>query len=453
MALVETWQLLVQETVDIGGLLFQQYNELGRPVLNFLHTIFNNLFYASLFVIGIISLVYLFTTLYVMLNRKEPYREKRLESFPFVTVQIPTKNELVALRCAEKCLEFDYPKDKYEILIGDDSDKPEISKQIKAFADKHGLVKVFRRAEKSGYKAGNLNNLLPRSKGEYLVLFDSDFIPPKDFVKRIIAPMVHDKSIAGVQARWMFVNTGQNIISVLGATIVGIVHHVALPFFNKRRQLSVLCGSAEAVRKDLLQKLGGWEHGSLTEDIEYALRLLENGHRIQYLPELECGSEVPHTAKDLYRQQKRWAYGVVYSLKEHFKKLFVEGKLNTEEKFLLSYFFSGYMLSIGLAAVMLFGILSILTHEPQAIDFAKFFSETGRNILVTSGLLLAGTYSLKRIGYANKIPHMVLSAFSYGLVATYHVNVGIFKALIGKPMKWFLLEKNGNRLQASTASG
>lgn len=449
MTIVESWQILAQKTVLITEPLFQEYNGLGRPVLNFMHVVFNNMFYAALFVLGFISVIYLFTTLYVILNKKNPYQEKALSSYPFVTVQIPTMNELVALRCAEKCLEFDYPKDKYEILIGDDSDKPEISAEIKAFADKHKLVKVFKRANNSGYKAGNLNNMLLHSKGEYLVLFDSDFIPSKDFLGRIVAPMVHDKSIAGVQARWTFVNANQNMVSILGATIVGIVHQVALPFFNKRRNLSVLCGSAEAVRKDLLQKLGGWEHGSLTEDIEYALRLLENGYKIQYLSDLECASEVPYTAKDLYKQQKRWAYGVVFSLREHFMKLFIRGKLNTEEKLLLSYFFSGYMLSIGLVSVLMLGILSILTYEPQAVDFAKFFTETGRNILVTSGLLLAGAYSLKRMGSLRKVPYMILSAFSYGLVVTYHVNVGIFRVFAGKPMQWFLLNKTGNQLKNS----
>jgi len=445
MALLEMWQMFSEKLATIGEPLFQFYNDIGRGVLNFLHVIFNNLFYATLFMLMTISVIYLFTTLYVILNKKEPYKEKKLNKFPFVTVQIPTKNELVAIRCAQKCLEFDYPKDKYEILIGDDSDKPEVTTQLNAFAKQNAQVKVFKRKDNSGYKAGNLNNLLLNSKGEFLVLFDSDFIPPKDFLKRIVAPMVYDKNIAGVQARWKFVNTSQNLVSVLGATIVAVFHQVALPFFNKRRRLSVLCGSAEAVRKDVLQKLGGWEHGSLTEDIEYALRLLENGYKIQYLPELECESEVPYKPGDLYRQQKRWAYGVVYSIKEHFISLFFRKKLNLEEKLLLSYIFSGYLLTVGLALVLAFGTLSIITHEPEAIDFGKFFFETGRNIAFTSGLIITGMYSLAKTGHSKKLLHMLAASFSIGLVVTYHVNVGIFRVLTGKSMPWFLLNKSGNK--------
>ncbi len=451
MAIIEGWQAFIQQVAELGEPLFQQYNEIGRPVLDFLHVIFNDAFYMMLALLATISAVYFFTTLYVILSRKEPYKEKALTEFPFVTVQIPTRNEIVALRCAEKCLDFDYPKDRYEILIGDDSDNQEVSEKIGAFAEQHELVKAFRRENNSGYKAGNLNNLLPHSKGEYLVLFDSDFIPPKDFLRRIIAPMVHDRSIAGVQAKWKFINASQNLVSVLGSSIGAVFHHVALPFFNKRKRLSVLCGSAEAVRKDVLIKLGGWEHGSLTEDIEYSLRLLENGYKIQYLPELECDSEVPYTRKDLYNQQKRWAYGVVYSVKEHFKSLFLGKRLNFEEKVLLSYIFSGYLLTLALAMVLAFGALSIITHKPEPINFGLFFLETGRNIAATSGLLFASGYGLIKTGQLRKLPHLFLALFSVGLVVTYHVNVGIFRVFMGKPMQWFLLSKKGNEEKTPAA--
>jgi cellulose synthase/poly-beta-1,6-N-acetylglucosamine synthase-like glycosyltransferase len=400
-----------------------------------------------LIILTLVSLAYLLTTLYVIFKKKNPYKEKAVDEkkLPFVTIQIPTRNELVAIRCAEKCIEFDYPKNKYEILIGDDSDKLEVSSELTAFAEKHDLVRVIKRKSNDGYKAGNLNNMLPHSKGEFVVLFDSDFTPPKDFLKRIIAPMLYDKRIAGVQARWKFVNLEQNKISVLGASIVASVHHMALPFFNNRRKLSILCGSAEAVRKDILQELGAWKHGSLTEDIEYSLRLFKKGYKIQYLPELECASEVPYKPRDLYRQQMRWAYGVISSVREHLKDIFFSKKLNLEDKLLILYTFSGYIFSVALAVVIIFGILSIITHEPEPINFSRFFFETGRNLLWTSGVLITGAYGLSKCGSGKKIGKMVLSALSYGLIVTYYVNVGIFRALMGKPMPWFLLSKSGNR--------
>jgi cellulose synthase/poly-beta-1,6-N-acetylglucosamine synthase-like glycosyltransferase len=436
---------LADHITQSGDAFFRGYVALGRPFLNVMNIIFGHLFDISLIVLTLLSMIYLFTTIYVMFRKKEPYKEVPLEghNLPFVTIQIPTRNELVALKCAEKCLEFDYPKDSYEILIGDDSDSMEFSKAIADFASANG-IKVFKRENNDGYKPGNLNNLLQHSRGEYIAIFDSDFLPQKDFLRRIIAPMARDSSIAAVQARWKFSNSDQNYVSIVGATIVSIVHRVALPFFNKRRRLSILCGSAEAIRKDVLVKLGGWKHGSLTEDIEYSLRLLKNGCKIQYLPQLECESEVPYKPKDLYRQQMRWAYGVISSIKDHFRSLFLKkNSLTLEDKLLVTYVFSGYLFTLTIFAVFIFGILKIVTHVPEPIQFGRFFYETAINLLWTSGLLITGVLSIKWAGSKRKTQDLVLGAVSYGLVTTYYVNIGIVKVLAGKHMPWFLLSKQG----------
>lgn len=433
--------------IEFGDVFFEKYALIGRSFLDVAHLFFDKMFYLALGLIFLISVIYSITTILVIFSKKNSYKEQKLENknTPFVTVQIPTRNELAAINCAKRCLDFDYPKNKVEILIGDDSDDPQVSKELKAFASNYSNVHIHKRDKNLGYKAGNLNNLLDYSKGEYLVLFDSDFLPPRDFLRRIISPMVHDKKVVGSQARWSFVNANQNKISIFGAAIGSVFHHVALPFFNSRRRLTVLCGSAEAIKKDVLIELGGWKFGSLTEDIEYSLRLLKNGYKIQYLPDLDCECEVPHKPVDLYKQQMRWAYGVIDALKEHYKQLYTSKHLNAEDKFLISYVFSGYLFSSALFIAFGFGILSIITHEPSSINFGKFFFETTRNILFTAGLLFTSAYGLYKIGLAKKIGGMIVSSFTYGLIVTYYVNVGIFKVLTGKPMPWFLLNKNGNK--------
>ena len=127
-----------------------------RLALNLLHLIFDKLFYILLFIAIIVSISYLFISVYVMFfnKKKQDTREFDPEKAPFVSIQIPTYNELVSLRCAQSCLEFDYPKDKYEIIIGDDSNKKEISMKIDSFAKQHSIVKVTRRGSNEGYKEG-----------------------------------------------------------------------------------------------------------------------------------------------------------------------------------------------------------------------------------------------------------------------------------------------------------
>ncbi|HLG24265.1 MAG TPA: glycosyltransferase [Candidatus Nanoarchaeia archaeon] len=437
-----------QKLLEHSSSFFAWYNITGRKVLDSLHTLFDNAFYVMLYIAVAVSLIYFVMAFYSLFYKpKKSAKETAKDSeLPFVTIQIPTYNELVAIRCAQRCLEFDYPKEKYEILIGDDSNKPEVSRQISDFAKTSRHIKVFKRETNVGYKPANLNNLLKHSKGEVLVIFDSDFIPEPDFLRRIVQPFVTDKKIAGVQARWKLINYGQNFISALGATIILTYHYINMPFM-KRRKITFLCGSAEAVRKDLLIKYGGWESGNLTEDIEYSLRIYADGHKIEYLEDLECGCEVPYTLKDLYRQQMRWAYGVIYSWKKHFGKVMKSSHLNFVDKFyMLIIFCSGYLISVLLGGLFLTGTLSLITHPPAPVEWGRFFYEMARNIILTSGLIVTSILALIKSRKTSLTLKMVASSFSFGLVVTYYVNIGIFKAITKIPMEWYMLNKQGNKL-------
>ena len=427
--------------------LLEAYADVGPQIVQVFHEIFQALFYLDLSFLTIVSAISLLGMIYVLVKKKQPYKERPIENFPFVTVQIPTMNELCALTCAQKCLDFDYPKDKYEILIGDDSNRPEVSRKIAEFSKTDQRLKVFKREKNEGFKAGNLNNLLKHSKGEYLVIFDSDFLPKPDFLKRVIAPMVHDKSVAAVQARWGFSNPDQNMVSILSTMMVAVFHHIMLPFFNKNRGLSILCGSAEAVRKNILKQKGGWRSGSLTEDIEYSLRLFDEGYKIRYLPDLECESQLPFKLKDLCRQQKRWAYGVIESVKIHSKEIILSKKMKAVDKLFLIYLFSGYLIATGLGLLLILGVLSTITHEPAPIDFKKFFFEAARNTIITAGFLITGIYALKRAGYFNKAPQTILAAFSIGMIVVYHVNLGIIRVFLNKPLDWYALSKKNNKIE------
>ncbi|MEK6891701.1 MAG: glycosyltransferase [Nanoarchaeota archaeon] len=426
---------------------FAWYNSTGRNILDFLHNIFDNTFKVLLIITVVVSALYLIMTVYAVFHKqKKKEDEECQEELPFVTVQIPTFNELVAIRCAESCLKFDYPKDKYEIIIGDDSNRSEVSAKITEFAQKHDLVKVTKRKTNEGYKPGNLNNMLKHSKGEVLVVFDSDFVPEPDFLSRIVRPFMKDKNIAGVQARWKLMNPGQNMVTSLGATIIYTCHYVTLPFIHTQRKISFLCGSAEAVRRSTLIELGGWESGNLTEDIEFSLRLLERGYKIEYIDSLDCDGEVPHTLRDLYRQQMRWAYGVIYSWKNHFFTILKSKKIGLIDKTYMAIFLSGYLISVLLAALFITGTLSLITHAPAPVEWEKLSYELTRNVLLTSGLLIAGCVALLKANKSKLTLKMIASSFSYGLVVTYYVNVGIIKAIAKVPMEWYMLNKHGNKL-------
>ena len=126
------------------------------------------------------SLVYFVITLFALVHaqlRPKPIRRTPIKDAPSITVQIPTYNEIAALNCAERCLQFDYPIDRLQLIIGDDSNDPDISQRIDAFAKKNPRIEISRRGNNIGYKPGNLNAMLSKSTGDYLLILTPTFFP------------------------------------------------------------------------------------------------------------------------------------------------------------------------------------------------------------------------------------------------------------------------------------
>ncbi len=410
----------------------------------YLHILSSILFESFLVLAVAVSLIlFLITLAVIFLRDRRVEKGFDLSRAPGVTVQIPTKNEIVALRCARRCLESDYPAGRLQILIGDDSDREEISKEIDAFAAAQPRVEVVRRENRSGFKPGNLNAMLKESRGEVIVILDSDFIPGRDFIRRLVAPFVLDGDVASVQARWDFLNPGDNLATVLGATMGYSFHRIFLPFMN-RFGSSFICGSAEAVRKSVLEELGGWRPGILTEDIEFSLRMTRHGKKMLYLPDLSCPGEVPRTSRDLFRQQMRWAHGVISAYLLHFRGIWFNRNLKLKQKMLSMFSGLGYVFPVLVAGLLVFSFLAALTAPPRPVDPGQVVGETVRNVILTSGLLFMSTVAIWRGGRIRLFPRMVISAFTVGLGLIFFVLKGILLALLSRPMDWYLIRKSGD---------
>ena len=377
----------------------------------------------------------------IFLNTKSRRNRKKID-WPMVTVQIPTFNEPVALRCAEKCLQFDYPKNKLQIIIGDDSNDKKVSKMIDRFAKKHSRVKVTRRGSNIGFKAGNLNHMLKHSDGEIIVIFDSDFVPPKNFLKKVIPPFLEDEKIGCVQVKWNYLNLTQNKISKLASTILMVYHHI-LAVINDKNGVSLLFGSAEAVRKDLILKLGGWQEGSLTEDVEFSLRLLKHGYKTVYLKDFEVPGEVPFTLRGLFKQQKRWAYGNTKAFLDH-KKWILFGKLSFLQKLSLVFTLLGYISAPIIIAFIILGMVSFATGEPSPINFYKFFRETAWTLFISGGFIAAGVVALFKEKKIRMFFSVLISAITFGFVGSLGATLGLIDVILKKKPVWTMIEKNGN---------
>ena len=429
----------------IGEQIYLFYIVYSRVILDYINIFFKSGFRFFLYITILLATFYLLMAIVTSFRKKKSPKYVEEGKEPTVTVQIPTYNELAAINCAKKCLEFDYPKEKVQIIIGDDSSDKSVSAKIDEFVKMHPEILITRRGNNKGYKPGNLIHMLKYTKGDIIVVFDSDFLPEKDFLKRIVAPY-KDEKVSVVQARWDIKNYTQNAYSVLGGMISLITHHVVLPFAKSFGGNTFLCGSAESIRKKDLEEVGGWKMGMLTEDIECSMRLIKNGKTLTYLEDLSCKCEAPYNFKDLAKQQMRWAYGVITALKLHLWDILKSKSAKVKDKLSVLIFSSGYMFSILILLLTIFGTLGIISSRPAPVDWARFLTETAWNLILTSGFLIACTVALILDKRIRQIPKMIGASLSIGLAVTYFVNMGIFKAIYNRGMQWFILNKLGNKV-------
>jgi cellulose synthase/poly-beta-1,6-N-acetylglucosamine synthase-like glycosyltransferase len=427
-------------------MLYTGSEELSKVIDNFIkppvYQSSNLIFETILIAATLFSVLFYVLAINGMFSKSKSNKSSRRipgKKLPFVTVQIPTYNEPVALRCAEKCLKFDYPENKFEIIIGDDSNDEDVSRIIDEFAEKHrDKIRVMRRPVNEGFKAGNLNNMLKHSRGEIIVIFDSDFIPAKNFLKKIVKPLIENKKVAAVQSRWEFMNADQNLVSRLYSSILIVYHHLTLPLIN-RFGISFICGSAEAIKKDVLLKLGGWQNGSLTEDTEFSIRIMEMGYRTVYLQDLVTSGESPFTFNGFKRQQMRWAYGTIRAFMDHKKQILFNKNFNNKQRAMLFFVLLGYLVSPILALLFVSGTIAFVTNIPGPIDIAEFTRSLGRNLLLTSGFIAASMVALKKNGRLRMFPKLLISSFTAGVLVSFSVAIAIFKSVSRRPMDWYMI--------------
>jgi len=380
--------------------------------------------------------------------KEKKQRIKSMKEYPFVTVQIPCFNDPVAVKCVERCINFNYPKDKYEIMIVDDSTDLKTSKLLKKFVRyKPGFIKYIHRKNRVGYKPGALQNAMPYVKGEIIVIFDADFLPHKNFLKKIIAPF-EDPKVAVVQARQGFLNKNVNLISRFAAYLLMIHHTIIMPINNKINTV-FFCGTAGAIRKKVIEEVGGWNKGSVTEDTDVSVKILSKGYRTVYL-KFETPSEVPVTLEDFLKQQMRWTFGNARAFFDHAKKIIYEKGLKLRQRLMITFMTMGNIIFPIIIIMTLAGLCGWFLGGPQLFNISDLFELVIKFSYTTGFLILAAMtlYKQKRI---DEFPKLLLAAFSISIVLAFANSVALFRAiflknkyLFGKKTSWVCTPKQGN---------
>ena len=230
---------------------------------------------------------------------------------PKVTIQLPMYNEMyVAERIIETVAAFDYPRDKFQIQVLDDSTdetKDIIAAKVAELATTGLNIQHIHRVDRTGYKAGALDDAMDKVEGEFIAIFDADFVPNKDF---LITTMPYFKEGIGVvQTRWGHLNKTYSLLTELQA--FGLNGHFAIEQGgrNASEHFINFNGTAGIWRKTCIEEAGGWEHDTLTEDLDLSYRAQMRGWKFKYLEDVESPAELPITMSALKSQQHRWMKG------------------------------------------------------------------------------------------------------------------------------------------------
>ena len=246
-------------------------------------------------------------------------KKRKLEEIPLfdsknapkVTIQLPMYNEMyVAERIIESAAAFDYPRDKFQIQVLDDSTdetKDIIAAKVAELAATGLNIQHIHRIDRTGYKAGALDDAMDRVEGEFIAIFDADFVPEKDFLIRTIP--YFKEGIGVVQTRWGHLNKTYSLLTELQA--FGLNGHFAIEQGGRNASGHFINfnGTAGIWRKTCIEEAGGWEHDTLTEDLDLSYRAQMRGWKFKYLEDVESPAELPITMSALKSQQHRWMKG------------------------------------------------------------------------------------------------------------------------------------------------
>jgi cellulose synthase/poly-beta-1,6-N-acetylglucosamine synthase-like glycosyltransferase len=330
---------------------------------------------------------------YARNRNKEKVVKPLNDSFvPFVTVQLPMYNEMyVAERIIEKISEFTYPRDRFEIQVLDDSTDETvdlIAKKVAEIKAKGIDIVHIHRVDRTGYKAGALDAAMDRVKGEFIAIFDSDFVPDHDFLEKTI-PYFESDNVGVVQTRWGHINKDYSILTELQA--FGLNGHFAIEQGGRNAAGHYINfnGTGGVWRKKCIEDAGGWEHDTLTEDLDLSYRAQIKGWKFVYREDVIAPAELPITMSALKNQQHRWMKGGAECFRKMAWRIVSAKNVKLMDKIHgLSHLFNSSVFFF----ILLLSLLSLpILHIKDSFSDLNFFIQFG-SIFILSTIFLMFYY-------------------------------------------------------------
>ena len=277
-----------------------------------------------------VLLIYSIESLHLAFTFKNKFKIQKddsideLKEFPKVTIQLPIFNEkYVAKRLIDSVAHIDYPLEQLQIQVIDDStdETLQISKErVTHYKERGYNIELIHRIDRTGYKAGALKLALETATGEFITIFDADFLPDSNFLKKTL-PAFQDKKIGMVQSRWRFVNEDYSKLTRIQALALDGHFVVEQSARNAAGYFINFNGTAGVWRKETILDAGNWQSDTLTEDLDLSFRAQLIGWKFKYLTHYTTNSELPAEINGFKSQQYRWTKGAIETAKKMLPKI------------------------------------------------------------------------------------------------------------------------------------
>jgi cellulose synthase/poly-beta-1,6-N-acetylglucosamine synthase-like glycosyltransferase len=288
-------------------------------------------------------------------------------TLPPVTVQVPTYNELhVVERVIDRVAALDYPRDRLQIQILDDStdETTRLARARTALHQEREIdIAVLRRPDRSGFKAGALAWGLSQARGEYIVIFDADFCPHPDFLLQTIPHFLACPQLGMMQTRWSYLNATYSPLTQ--AQVLALDGHFVVEQAARCRSglLMSFNGAGGVWRRRCIEEAGGWQADTLCEDLDLSYRAQLAGWECLYLPTVEAPAEVPPQIAAFKRQQSRWAQGSVQTLRKLTGPILRNRRLGWAQKVMALVHLSSYLAHVLMVVLLLLSLPMLLVPD------------------------------------------------------------------------------------------
>ncbi len=370
------------------------------------------------------------------------------EEVPLVTIQLPVYNELYVMqRLLENISEMDYPKEKLEIQVLDDSTDEsfeETAIHIQTL-QKEGLdIQHVTRKNREGFKAGALKEGLKTAKGEYIAIFDADFLPKKNWLKNTI-PYFKDPAIGVVQTRWGHLNRNYSILTRVQAFALDAHFTLEQVGRNSKGHFINFNGTAGVWRKKCILDAGNWEGDTLTEDLDLSYRAQLKNWKFKYLEEVETPAELPVVISAARSQQFRWNKGGAENFQKMAWRVFKNKDISLKTKM---HSFLHLLNSTMFLNILIVAILSIpMLYIKNEYEHLKMYFYVMSFFVISTIIFFICYWFTYKAVYGGGLKHflkyfaMFFTFFSVAMGFSLHNSIAVLEGHFGKKSEFIRTPK------------